>query len=42
MGEGCPSDGQERVKLCLRVAVIGTVGLGMLTDGASVEETKYY
>ena len=37
MGEGCPSEGQERVKLCLRVAVIGSAGLGMLTEGASVE-----
>jgi hypothetical protein len=37
-GEGWPSEGQVRVKVCLRVAVIGTVGLGMLMDGASVED----
>ena len=40
MGDGCPSEGQDRVKLCLRVAVTGTVGLGMLTDGASMEDGR--
>ena len=40
MEEGCPSEGQERVKLCLRVAVTGTVGLGVLTDGASMEDGR--
>ena len=37
MGEGCPSEGQESVKLCLRVAAIGSVWSGMLTEGASME-----
>ena len=40
MGDGCPSEGQERVKLWPRVAVIGTVGFGMLTDGASVKDGR--
>ena len=40
MGEGCPSEGQVRVKLWPRVAVIGMVGLGMLIDGASVKDGR--
>ena len=40
MGEGCPSEGQEMMKFCLRVAVISncSVRVGMLTEGASVKD----
>ena len=35
-GRGCPSDGQERVNACLRVAL--TIGVGIDTDGGSMNK----